>query len=445
MSVDVELPARYAPGDELDGRFRIERRLGAGGMGEVYVARQLGLDRPVAIKTLLPQYAADPDARARFLREARVAASLRHPNVVEIHDVAESEGVPFLAMELLRGVTLHEMVGQGQALEVPDALVVTHQLLDALIAAHGIGLVHRDLKPENVFVEDTPSGGQRIVVVDFGLAFIEGGGDMRGRMTREGLVVGTPAYLSPEQAQGQPVGPPSDVYSLGVVLFEMLTGDLPFAGSEINILTQHIYVRPPRPGEVTDSDAIPRELEDLVLDMLSKSPDARPTARQVRERLRIIEGTMAGKRQRGRDESYLLGREARMVSIPARTAVQRPGGAATRAVDADLRVGIHGELSHDLWYGLPVNGIEAIRLDSDEAQEQPVDLVLSTTGRPEDVALLVGRGRPVVSVAPRNDIDILARLLRAGATEVIAPPLAIDETVRKLRKAQRKAQRGRAT
>ena len=160
MTIGVDVPGRHAPGDVLDGRFRIERWLGAGGMGEVYVARQLGLDRPVAIKTLLPQYASDPDARARFLREARVASSLRHPNVVEIHDVAESEGEPFLAMELLRGVTLHEMVGQGQALKIDDALVVTHQLLDALIAAHEIGLVHRDLKPENVFVEDTAGGGQ---------------------------------------------------------------------------------------------------------------------------------------------------------------------------------------------------------------------------------------------------------------------------------------------
>lgn len=445
MTVEPNPAARHAPGDLLDGRFRIERWLGAGGMGEVYIARQLGLDRPVAIKTLLPQYASDPDARARFLREARVASSLRHPNVVEIYDVAESEGVPFLAMELLRGVTLHEMVGQGQALEVGDALVVTHQLLDALIAAHEIGLVHRDLKPENVFVEDTAGGGQRIVVVDFGLAFIEGGGDMRGRMTREGLVVGTPAYLSPEQAQGHPVGPPSDVYALGVLLFEMLTGDLPFAGSEINILTQHIYVKPPRPGEVTNGEGIPRELEDLVLDMLAKSPEARPTVRTIRDRLRVIEGTMAGQRQRGRDDSYLLGREARMVSLPARTAVQRPPGASTGAVNADLRVGVHGDLSRDLWYGLPVNGIEAVRLDSDEAAGQPVDLVLCTTGRPEDVAILVGRGQPVVSVAPRNDIDILARLLRAGATEVIPAPLAIDETVRKLRKAQRKARRSSGT
>ena len=134
-----------------------------------------------------------------------------------------------------------------------------------------------------------------------------------------------------------------------------------------------------------------------------------------------------------------------MVSLPARTAVQRPPGATTGAVNADLRVGVHGDLSRDLWYGLPVNGIEAIRLDPDEVEAQPVDLVLCTTGRPEDVAILVGRGQPVVSVAPRNDIDILARLLRAGATEVIPAPLAIDETVRKLRKAQRKARRGRGS
>ncbi|MCA9705340.1 MAG: serine/threonine protein kinase, partial [Myxococcales bacterium] len=190
-------PASLAPGTVIANRYVIERKLGEGGMGQVYQATQVNLRRDVALKLLhgnLPDHEA---GRRRFIREARVAAALRHPSAVEIYDVGMDGPHVFIVMELLTGMVLRDLVLSEHRLPLADALELTVQIADLLVTAHAIPLVHRDLKPENIFVEHDREGRLRARVVDFGLAFIEGDAET-GRLTREGLVVGTPAFLAPE-------------------------------------------------------------------------------------------------------------------------------------------------------------------------------------------------------------------------------------------------------
>lgn len=424
------------------GKYRIVQLLGEGGMGAVYRAEQTNLRREVAVKVLLRGAAARPDARRRFEREARVASALRHPNAVEIYDVGEEEGMVYIAMQMLRGRTLWDAVGEeGATLPMSVALGVAAQLADVLVAAHDISLVHRDLKPENVFLEDADEGW-RVVVVDFGLAFIEGEGGELGRMTREGLVVGTPPYLSPEQAGGLEVGTASDIYAFGCVLYELLTGYPPFQGSELHVLTQHLYVAPSAPSERSLNRSIPRELDDLVLAMLRKRAPERPTAREVRAQIELVEGTLAGRRNRGRDASYLKSRQARMVSVPPEASKQVDVVFDTEALDEPeaFRVGISGELDQASWIALRTNGIVPVRLG--EANDaSAVDVIFSTRRDPEHLAELVAAGRPTVAVGDPRQMADLAELLRMGISEVVAEPIAIDNLVRKLRRAHQRQQR----
>src|SRR5688500_12967305 len=220
--------------------FRITSQLGAGGMGEVYRAEDGALGREVAIKVLPAAFTADPERLARFQREARALASLSHPNIAAIHEVGHENGTHFLVMELARGETLAERIARGP-LPLEEALPIALQIAEALEAAHERGIVHRDLKPANVMVD--PEG--RVKVLDFGLAKAlgadgEGSGlelaqspTLTMQATRAGVLLGTAAYMSPEQARGQAVGPQADIWAFGVVLWEMLAGKQLFAGDTL--------------------------------------------------------------------------------------------------------------------------------------------------------------------------------------------------------------------
>jgi len=205
------------------GHYRIVREIGAGGMGVVYQAEDTTLERQVALKILPPELAADDQRRLRFAREARAVAALNHPNIVTVHSVEESGGIHFITMELVKGKTLAALLpGQGFALDRFFEIAIP--MADAVAAAHQQGITHRDLKPANVMMGDDG----RIKVLDFGLAkAMVGGGSRAGELptqaaTRAGLTVGTPAYMSPEQAQGEHVDPRSDIFSLGIIFYEML-------------------------------------------------------------------------------------------------------------------------------------------------------------------------------------------------------------------------------
>src|SRR3954451_15946190 len=213
--------AEVTDGTLVDGRYRIERRLGSGGMADVYCAYDHQLGRPIALKVLHRRFARDREFVERFRREASAAAGLQHPNVVGVFDRGEYDGTYYIAMEFLRGRTLKELISQEAPLDQIRALDITAQTLRAAGFGHRRGVIHRDFKPQNVIVDEE----DRVKVTDFGIARAGA-----SEITETGSIMGTAQYLSPEQAQGTMAGEPSDLYSIGVMLYEMLTGRIPFDG-----------------------------------------------------------------------------------------------------------------------------------------------------------------------------------------------------------------------
>lgn len=265
------------------GPYRILSVLGQGGMGVVFRAHDPALDRLVALKVMPPRMAAVPTAKERFLREARAAAALKHPHVVTVFQVGEDRGVPFLAMEFLEGEPLDDRIRREGRLPLAEVLCIGREAALGLAAAHARGVVHRDIKPANLWLEG-PTG--HVKVLDFGLA--QAAAD-QVHLTQFGTIVGTPAYMAPEQAEGKPVDSRCDLFSLGCVLYQMSTGSLPYQGeSTIAVLRALALHEPPPVGELRP-DA-PRELSTLVGRLLAKNPaDRLPSAREVVETLRTLE------------------------------------------------------------------------------------------------------------------------------------------------------------
>jgi eukaryotic-like serine/threonine-protein kinase len=251
----------------LDDRYDVVRPLGSGGMGEVYLARDRVLGRDVALKVLREQYAGDDEFAERFKREAMSVASLSHPNIVQVYDRGETEeGASYIAMEYVPGGTLKERISREGPLEAADAAGLGAQVAEALGAAHDRGMVHRDIKPQNVLL--AARGGAK--VADFGIARA----GSSATISRTGSVMGTAGYMSPEQALGRPATPKSDLYSLGVVLYEALTGELPYtADNPIAVSMKHVNepLRPP----IELNPRIPRGMNALVTKLLAKDPEDR--------------------------------------------------------------------------------------------------------------------------------------------------------------------------
>jgi eukaryotic-like serine/threonine-protein kinase len=249
----------------IDGRYRVQSRLGSGGMAEVWSAEDSQLGRRVALKLLASRFAADPDFRERFRREAAAAAAMQHPNIVSIYDRGEWDGTSYIAMELVSGPTLKQLISQRGPAGPGAATDITIEILQALRYAHKRGIVHRDIKPQNVLIDE--EGHAK--VADFGIARAE-----TSEMTDEGAMLGTVQYVSPEQAQGRPVSPRSDLYSVGVVLYELLTGQVPFEGeAPVSIALKQVSELPVPPAQLEPS--IPPALETVVMRALEKDPDHR--------------------------------------------------------------------------------------------------------------------------------------------------------------------------
>ncbi len=281
------LLAGVLPTDSRVGRYVVRRLLGRGGMGCVYLAWDDDLRRTVAVKVMHPEMANESEHRQRFKREARAVAAISHDNVVSIFEVSESDGVVFYAMPHLTGMSLVQFLNERGRPSVTAAVRIAREMAAGLAAAHARGLLHRDIKPGNVFLE-SPRG--RVKLLDFGLA-TSASGD--GRLTEPGMVVGTPAYMSPEQARGLPLDARADLFSLGAVMYHLTTGRMPFAGPDTLAVLTALAVDTPSP--VRDANPkVTARLEDLINRLLSKHPDGRPaSATEVVDELKAIERDLA--------------------------------------------------------------------------------------------------------------------------------------------------------
>jgi serine/threonine-protein kinase len=251
------------------GRYTIQEEIGRGGMARVYRAQDSQLKRIVAIKVLLPQLAVDPEFAQRFEREAVTAANLRHPNIVTIYDVGEQDGLRYIAMEYVRGHTLHTIIEERGALGLGYAIPIIGPVAAALDYAHRQGAVHRDIKPQNIMIDVDG----RVLLTDFGIAQAPDGSSGGQRLTRTGIFMGTPEYISPEQASAQRVDGRSDLYSLGIATYEVITGNVPFSGATPQLIVAHAQTPPP-PITTQDRD-LPPELDLLMARILAKRPDQR--------------------------------------------------------------------------------------------------------------------------------------------------------------------------
>jgi serine/threonine protein kinase len=282
-------PADPLVGHTLDEKYRLEERLGVGGMGTVYRARHLLIDRPVAIKVLNRLFVEDEAARTRFRREARAAGRLQHPNAVTVTDFGESQdGYVYLVMELLEGRTLRDVLAKEAPLDVARSVALMLQISAAVAAAHEAGIIHRDLKPANIFIVQHPEVPAVVKVLDFGIAKLASellDDEDSLTLTQVGAMIGTPRYMSPEQCDGAELTPASDVYSLGCILYEMLTGTVPFSGATpLAIAVRQTSEIPRSPREFVSS--IPAALEQVVMHTLEKRPEDRPAnAASFREEL----------------------------------------------------------------------------------------------------------------------------------------------------------------
>ena len=259
-------------GERYIGKYRIKGELGRGGMGAVYLAEQPGLGREVAIKELIQSAAADPIALKRFLQEAQVMARTSHPNLVQVHDLELMGDANYIVLEFVRGKSLREWINRGP-IPLPQVFAVMHGVMQALDYAHRHAIVHRDMKPENVLLSDEGM----VKVADFGIARLTDDSGVGGTATKTGTTVGTPQYMSPEQVASSKVDGRSDLYSAGIMFYELVAGQPPFTASEADgpftLMAKHVQA-PPKPPSV-HRPGLDLELEEVILKSLSKRPEDR--------------------------------------------------------------------------------------------------------------------------------------------------------------------------
>jgi serine/threonine protein kinase len=408
--LDFLAPAKAS--DELGrlGSYRVLKQLGAGGMGVVFLAEDIHLKRRVALKVMRPQATAKRGARERFLREAQAAATLEHEHIVTIFQVGEERGMPYLAMQLLKGMSLDDRLRRAEGVRPPALLNIAQilrlgrQIARGLAAAHERGLIHRDIKPANLWLE--PEHGGHIKILDFGLARAV---EDEAHSTQSGAIVGTPSYMAPEQARSEKVDHRCDLFSLGVVLYRLCTGRLPFRGDSTMAVLTALAMDAPKP--VRDlNPAVAPELADLVMQLLNKIPAMRPaSAKEVAERLHALERALTEPQSVARPES------AKGVTA-APEATPRPS--KTPGVPHKRRrvlVAVVGAAALIL-----LAGITTVRIATDKGEsvikaDESVEVTIKRNGKPvEDLELK--KGRNVTSVYS-GDIEVV--LKGANADEFV--------------------------
>ena len=335
-----------APGTVLSNKYRVIKKLGEGGMASVWLVQHLVLDENRALKVIRSFIAEKATFQARFGREARILARLKHPNAVIVYDTGVVGGLPYIEMEYLDGRTLRDRLASGQPCRLRWVEWVLREVCDVLARAHELGIVHLDLKPANIFVTtDQVSGHEMIKVLDFGIAMIISAepASWTAPAVRMQSAFGTPAYSSPEQWAMIPdvaIDYRSDLYSLGVILYEMLTGARPFKGTATQLVKEHAQKKPPRFAETAPTVVVPKAVEDLVLQCLEKDPNARPkSASELAERFSI-----AIEAQHNRTAATLRFPARVVVGVPYSLSIQfgrieeeAPEETGERAIPADLK------------------------------------------------------------------------------------------------------------
>src|SRR5215475_8372112 len=325
-------PASAAVGSQsgrvLGGRYKLEQPIGSGGMGEIYRARRTHIGDTVAVKVLRGDVVEDEKSRQRFYREARAAAMLHHPNAVVIHDFGEdADGTAYIVMELLIGRSLRQVLSQEGTINAARAYGIIRQASAALDAGHRNGIVHRDIKPDNIILLDSNDAVDHVKILDFGIAKVLDNKaldthSLEQRLTNVGSVIGTPHYMAPEQCQGEDADSRSDIYSLGVVLYELLTGVAPFlAKTPTGVAIKHVTEKPRSLREINST--IPEAVERVVLHALEKDPNARPQTALAPDP-DTVQFTRSGESQRV--TSSMIGRpdDLEAVRIPAQPSASVP-------------------------------------------------------------------------------------------------------------------------
>ena len=398
------------------GHYRISDKLGAGGMGEVFLAEDTRLGRKAAIKFLPAEMAADPDRRRRFLKEARAASALNHPHVCVVYDVGETDdGLPFIAMEFVEGTSLDVVVKQGP-LEISRVAEIAVQVADALDAAHTSLIVHRDIKPANICLNDR---GQ-VKVLDFGIAKrMAQGTDKEDatqdvQQTQQGQVLGTPSYMSPEQALGKDLDHRTDIFSMGVVLYQLTTGQLPFTGSNFaEIINKINHAQPPAIARLNYD--VPPELERITLKCLQKPPDRRyQSARELMVDLQNLARNL---------EHGSVAAESAMFSRPGetQTLVGSPSASTAEPLsleqvkNSDVLLNYAAIDDHPLQEGKP-GWVSQLHRNLEVRMEQ-------LSGEKVNIARLLEE-----SVSPALEVELLEHVPQAGAMiSVVSPPFVHSE------------------
>lgn len=422
-------------GEVLAGRYELGSRLGAGGMGEVYRARHLALDMPIAVKIMHPQISAVPEFATRFLHEARATSRIAHKNVVRIIDFGADGDLHFIVMELLQGEPLSKRIRRRGYLLLSEVGDIVGQIFTGLEAVHAVGVVHRDLKPDNVFLARESDGTEVVKLVDFGLAHVdpppsaEAGGERGAKLTKPDMVAGTPEYMSPEQCRSLDVGPSADLYSAGCILHELLALVPPFRGkTHMEVMTQQLFLPPPsieRPEEV---EPLPPALDRLRRSLLAKSPERRPaTAAAAREALAQCLAQVGALDDEQRKAAAARGtREERAPSWPSPGAASpaasfgpATSGGASEQGDSSVRVtwitlAGASALDETLRAGLAAQGIEVALAGSLEAALTTAPSAL--TGAPAVC---------VLELAAEHEADFEAALREVARARALAPKMPL--------------------
>jgi eukaryotic-like serine/threonine-protein kinase len=423
--VDFEDADEVSPAHSLVGRefgnYRLLQLLGEGGMGWIYLAHHLRIGRRVAIKMLRPELASDPVAVRRFFAEARAVNRIDHENIVEIHDFVHNEhGYTYLVLEFLVGRDLLTLIESDSGVPLARAIDIMAQVSRALAAAHEAGVVHRDLKPENIFLTETADGTDFVKLLDFGIAKLlcPGGSP---RLTRAGTAVGTPNYISPEQALGAEVDHRADIYSFGLILYELTTGRRPFAAADVvETVAKQVTEVPPRPRDLDGSRDIPLALDVLIMECVAKRAAERPQSmEEVEVRLRAIGAALAA----GLDELLEIAPEPSLAEVSFASIALPP---LPQLAPRRLAIGAAALLAVGLFGFTIARGIEEGHPTAHAAEASPAE-PSPPAPEPQVVVAIPRRLHgPPLSAAPRRSRARDRR--RALPPPVVAPAVAQPAT-----------------